>query len=243
MLWKKEGTLVQVIPVIDLMNGIVVHARKGDRAHYAPIVSSLCNDSAAPEILAALLELYPFPLLYIADLDAIQKRGHHLDLVIKLLNQHPALQIWIDAGIQSVETLAPWRHSRLRPVLGTESIPDLAAWQQLRQSCINPPVLSLDFTVDGYQGPPEILYQAQHWPQDVIVMSLPHVGSNNGPDMERLNHFRTQYPSHHFYAAGGVRHQGDLQLLNRQGIQGALVASALHNGVLSQAELHALLDV
>lgn len=233
---------MQVIPVIDLMNGIVVHARKGDRAHYAPIVSNLCSGSAAPEILATLLGLYPFPAIYIADLDAIQKRGHHHDLVIKLLEQHPSLEIWIDAGIQSAENLAFWRHPRLRPVLGTESIPDLAAWQQLQQACLNPPVLSLDFTADGYQGPFELLHSAQHWPQDVILMSLPYVGSNNGPDMDRLNHFRMQYPSHRFYAAGGVRHQADLQLLNHQGMQGALIASALHNGHLSQVELHALLD-
>lgn len=232
---------MQVIPVIDLMNGIVVHARKGDRAHYAPIASSLCNSSAAPEILAALLRLYPFPAIYIADLDAIQKCGHHLDLVMQLLSQHPALDIWIDAGIQCLENLVLWQHPRLRPVLGTESVPDLATWQQLRQACTNLPILSLDFTADGYQGPSELLHNAQHWPQDVILMSLPHVGSNDGPDMNRLNYFHTQYPSHHFYAAGGIRHLSDLQVLNHQGIQGALIASALHNGHLGQAELHTLL--
>ena len=241
MLWKKEGVLVQVIPVIDLMNGIVVHARKGDRAHYAPIASSLCSGNTAPKILAALLELYPFPAIYIADLDAIQKRGHHFDLVMKLLNQHPTLEVWIDAGIQSVENLTLWQHPCLRPVLGTESISDLAAWQQLQQACLNPPILSLDFTIDGYQGPPELLHNTQHWPQDVILMSLPYVGSNNGPDLQRLIHFRTQYPSHRFYAAGGTRHLADLHMLDKQGIQGALIASALHNGQLKQAELHNLL--
>jgi phosphoribosylformimino-5-aminoimidazole carboxamide ribotide isomerase len=206
---------VQVIPVIDLMNGAVVHARKGDRAHYQPIVSNLCHGSEASEIVQALLGLYPFPILYIADLDAIQGRGHH--------------------------RIQHWKHARLRLVLGTESIPDLATWHQLAQACTSRHILSLDFTAAGYQGPPELLHNSASWPQDVIVMSLPHVGSHNGPDMEKLTRLHARYPGHCIYAAGGIRHLGDLQLLGEKGIKGALIASALHNGSLGKSALHTLL--
>ncbi|MFL9709884.1 HisA/HisF-related TIM barrel protein [Methylobacillus sp. Pita1] len=232
---------MQVIPVIDLMNGAVVHARKGDRAHYQPIVSNLCHGSEASEIVQALLGLYPFPILYIADLDAIQGRGHHRNLIDTLLSQHPDLEIWIDAGISSVADIQHWKHARLRPVLGTESIPDLATWHQLAQACASRHILSLDFTAAGYQGPPELLHNSTSWPQDVIVMSLPHVGSHNGPDMDKLTRFHSRYPGHCIYAAGGIRHLGDLQLLGGKGIKGALIASALHNGSLDKSALRTLL--
>ncbi|NBR98589.1 MAG: histidine biosynthesis protein, partial [Betaproteobacteria bacterium] len=32
---------MQIVPVLDLRDGIVVHARRGDRASYAPLRSSL----------------------------------------------------------------------------------------------------------------------------------------------------------------------------------------------------------
>ena len=232
---------MQVIPVIDLMNGVVVHARKGDRAHYQPMVSSLCHGSAAPEIVDALLGLYPFPMLYIADLDAIQQRGHHRSLIDTLLATHPQLEIWIDAGIHTVADLALWQHARLRPVLGSESIADTHTWQQLSQACASQPILSLDFSVAGYQGPPELLHNIALWPQDVIIMSLPHVGSHQGPDTAKLQHFHDLAPAHHLYAAGGVRDLDDLQGLDQQGIKGALIASALHQGSLDSTALHSLL--
>lgn len=233
---------MQVIPVIDLMNGAVVHARKGDRAHYQPIVSNLCHGSKASEIVQALLGLYPFPILYIADLDAIQRRGHHRNLVDTLLIQHPGLEIWIDAGISSIADIQHWTHTRLRPVLGTESIPDIATWHQLAQACADRHILSLDFTAAGYQGPPELLQNTVSWPLEVIVMSLPYVGSHNGPDMEKLIHFHSQHPKHSFYAAGGIRQMADLQLLDKKNIKGALVASALHNGRLDKTALRDLLS-
>jgi len=237
----EKGVLVQVIPVIDLMNGAVVHARQGNRAHYQPIVSNLCNGSEAQEIVGALLGLYPFPALYIADLDAIQCRDDHRTLIHTLLSKHPTLEIWVDAGINSVAKVQRWQHPRLRPVLGTESIPNIATWHLLAGACEGRHILSLDFTTAGYQGPSELLQEARHWPQHVIIMSLPHVGSHAGPDMDKLTHFRALSPKHHLYAAGGIRDASDLQLLRKRGIKGALVASALHNGNLEKSMLQSIL--
>jgi phosphoribosylformimino-5-aminoimidazole carboxamide ribotide isomerase len=70
---------VKLIPVVDLLNGEVVHARKGQRSHYLPLQSSLCQGTQPETVVGALLDLYPFRTLYIADLDAIQRRGSHAD--------------------------------------------------------------------------------------------------------------------------------------------------------------------
>ncbi|SNR71265.1 phosphoribosylformimino-5-aminoimidazole carboxamide ribotide isomerase [Methylobacillus rhizosphaerae] len=229
---------MRVIPVIDLKEGLVVHARKGDRAHYMPITSHLCQGSQVEPVLDALLGLYPFPTLYIADLDAIQQRGHHLEQVQALLEQYPVLEIWIDAGIRSMHELQPWLLPRMRPVIGSETLPDIATWQELLHACNGQAILSLDFTLQGYQGPQALLEDSSLWPEHVIVMSLPHVGSQAGPDFARLDHFRQQSPTHQFYAAGGTRHLADLQTLKDKGISGALIASALHDGTITSTMLY-----
>ena len=69
---------MQAIPVIDLMGGLVVRARMGDRASYRPLRSPLSPTSDAVDVVRGLLSVYPFPTLYVADLDAIQRNGDNL---------------------------------------------------------------------------------------------------------------------------------------------------------------------
>jgi len=66
-----------IIPVLDLMNGEVVHAKHGNRHEYLPIKSVLTYSSEPLAVVQALLALYPFKQLYIADINAIQKTGSH----------------------------------------------------------------------------------------------------------------------------------------------------------------------
>ncbi len=228
---------MQIIPVIDLMHGQVVHARKGEREHYHPIQSRLSSDSQPINIVNGLRGLYPFTSLYIADLDAIQKRGQHLSVVAELQLAHPELEIWIDAGFSTVAELQPWLDLRVRPVLGSESIADMEAYLAMAQACTQQHILSLDFTQQGYQGPLPLLNTAQYWPQDVIVMSLPHVGSNLGPDLSKLQSMQQQYSAQAFYAAGGTRDVADIEVLAQLGIKGVLIASALHDGRLDAQAL------
>lgn len=228
---------MQIIPVIDLMHGQVVHAKRGERAHYQAIQSRLSSDSQPLNIVNGLRGLYPFTRLYIADLDAIQQRGDHLSTVAALQQAYPDLDIWVDAGIASMAKLQPWLALGVRPVLGSESIADLESYLALAQACQHQHILSLDFTHAGYQGPAALLQSAQYWPQDVIVMSLPHVGSNLGPDLHKLHSLQQQYPEQHFYAAGGTRDLADITDLKQLGIKGVLIASALHDGRLDSQTL------
>ncbi|MFM2065611.1 MAG: histidine biosynthesis protein [Pseudomonadota bacterium] len=47
---------MRIVPVIDLMDGHAVHARRGNRATYAPIQSALVAGSAPVDVAAALLD-------------------------------------------------------------------------------------------------------------------------------------------------------------------------------------------
>ena len=116
---------MNIIPVLDLMNGQVVHAKHGDRLNYLPIQSTLCSSSQPLAIVDAFLELYPFKKLYIADINAIQKSGNHQNIISSITQAFPNLEIYLDAGFSSTEDINIFNELKLTPVLGSESIANI----------------------------------------------------------------------------------------------------------------------
>ncbi len=82
---------MDVIPVIDLKGGQVVHARQGQRDAYQPLATPLSAGSAPRDVVAGLLRLYPFRTLYVADLDAIAGSGDHVAALEEIATLHPGL--------------------------------------------------------------------------------------------------------------------------------------------------------
>jgi phosphoribosylformimino-5-aminoimidazole carboxamide ribotide isomerase len=230
---------LQVIPVIDLKGGEVVRARMGDRASYRPIESPLSPTSDAVDVARGLLAVYPFPTLYVADLDAIQGDGDNLPALRRIRSQVPALRMWIDNGVADPAALEALIGADLgEPVIGSESQRDGALIARHRDSMRV--VLSLDFRGRAFQGPEEILAEPGLWPRRVIVMTLARVGSGAGPDLKRFAAIRSIAAGREIYAAGGVRDGGDLSALKAAGAAGALIATALHDGRIVRADLEAV---
>ncbi|MEX2523473.1 MAG: HisA/HisF-related TIM barrel protein [Gammaproteobacteria bacterium] len=225
---------MQIIPVIDILKGTVVHACRGRRDDYRPIRSRLCSGSGPEAIIAAFLELYPFPEIYIADLDAIEEKGSNDDVIGMLSERFPDVTFWIDRGSDAASCNRP----RNVPVIGTETgLSRQALTAVIRQQ--PQAVLSLDFNADGLIGDKNILKQKEDWPQCCIVMALHRVGSGEGPDMELLRSIRERAPKKSLYAAGGLRDEKDLTRLIDAGATGALLASALHNGTMTRQIIEA----
>lgn len=233
---------MNIIPVIDLMDGQAVHARQGERRSYRPVHSALSASSAPLDVVAALMELYPFTRLYIADINAIERRGQHTDTIRAIRATHPALELWLDCGVRRAVDVSDWQRRGVHCVIGSESVADLAGYLELREAAGDSGLLSLDFDRDdAFRGPPELLQEAALWPERVIVMTLARVGSLQGPDLSRLDALRGRGVRQR-YAAGGVRQAADLRLLADAGVDGVLVASALHSGALTAADLAACAD-
>lgn len=228
----QSGQLLEIIPVIDLLNQQVVHAKRGEREHYRPIRSSLCDSCAPLDIVKAMRELYPFGQLYIADLDAIQQRGGHHDAIAHLRQAYPELRIWLDAGIRNITDLAAWDSLDVDWVIGSESLADMPTYLSLKETLGQRMLLSLDYGQEGFRGPSELLQHSHLWPERVIAMTLARVGSGEGPDIAKLTEIINLRPTGRHYAAGGVRHRADLEILANAGVTGALVASAIHDGSL-----------
>jgi phosphoribosylformimino-5-aminoimidazole carboxamide ribotide isomerase len=74
--------------------------------------------------------------------------------------------------------------------------------------------------------------------QRMIVLDLARVGVGEGTGTAALcRRIRELAPSCHLVAGGGIRGLADLRELVGAGCDGALVATALHDGRLSQADI------
>jgi phosphoribosylformimino-5-aminoimidazole carboxamide ribotide isomerase len=228
-----------VIPVIDLKGGAVVHARGGARETYRPIETPLgpANDPIA--IARALIGITQSPMLYVADLDAIENCGDHFQICRDLADVLPTTQLWIDAGFSTVADCAFWLPLGATLVVGSESLGAVETWHSFRTNFGQSLILSLDFGADGFRGPGSLLAEAAAWPERIIAMSLPNVGAGRGPDLERLTATIGSAGPRAVYAAGGVRSIGDLDAIAAAGASGALVATALHRGAIGQKEIAA----
>lgn len=225
---------MQIIPVIDLKDGSVVYAQRGDRDRYQPIhLHSILSDRSDLEtVMDGFLKLQPFKRFYIADLNAITGSGHHRPLIDSLLVTYPDIEFLIDNGSQLSHLSAARPNQKW--IVGTES-QQSPAYRTERAY-----ILSLDYKDQKPAGHCSWFEQSHFWPESVIVMTLSRVGSNSGPDLEKLTELRCLHPEKQFIAAGGIRHVSDLEDLKHRGINAALVATALHNGTIGSEQLENL---
>jgi phosphoribosylformimino-5-aminoimidazole carboxamide ribotide isomerase len=216
---------LELIPVLDLMGGVVVHARRGQRAAYRPIETPLCAGSNPLDIAAALLDLAPFHTLYVADLDAIRGTGEHGSTIARIAARFPGIEIWVDAGSARPGGC---------PVIGTETLADMVA---AKAALADGAILSLDHDAAGPMGPAELHATPALWPSRVIAMSLARVGADEGPDFARLEEIQGKAGHRNVYVAGGVRGGDDLERLTAMGTTGVLLASALHDGRIGREQM------
>lgn len=228
-----------IIPVIDLKDGQIVHARGGKRAEYGPIETPLGSAENPIGMARALLAITESPALYVADLDAIAGVGNHFDLCRDLADALPATSLWIDAGFSNVTDCAFWLPLGATLVIGSESLPDIDNWRELHATFGESLALSLDFAAKELRGPTELLSEPTAWPHRIIAMSLDRVGTERGPDVEHLKAVVDAAGTRAVYGAGGVRAIGDLEAIAAAGASGALLATALHTGAIAQNEIAA----
>jgi phosphoribosylformimino-5-aminoimidazole carboxamide ribotide isomerase len=233
---------MKIIPVIDLKAGAVVHARRGARDAYRPVVSELCAGSQPLDVIAGFLAVHPFDTLYIADLDAIQRHGDNGTVLTEIRRAFPQLTLWVDSGLGDVAACRAWLDRDLGVlVLGSEALADTTTLHQLRAPAKpGSLVLSLDFRGERFLGPPELLEHSEDWPERIIVMTLSRVGSGAGPDLVLLEDFIRRAPGRQIFAAGGVRGGEDLLELAGRRLGGVLIATALHDRRIGRAEIAAV---
>jgi len=232
---------MDLISVIDVRHGTAVHARQGRRADYRPLATPLAKGSDPIAVALGLRSLFAFSRLYVADLDGIEGRQRNAVLPGRLAAALPGVDLWLDDGTPAREAASRvCTAAGPTVVVGSEGLKGAEEVAALRALPKDRYVLSLDFRGDGFDGPPAVLEDAAHWPDRVIVMTLGRVGSGEGPDFKRVADIAARAGARAVYAAGGVRHAGDVEALRVAGAAGVLLASALHSGAMTAGDLQAI---
>jgi len=230
---------------MDLLDGQVVHAIKGERKHYQPVKSVLCDMADPLAVARAFRDRLGLNEIYIADLDAIQdSRQTNNREVIAVLARRERLNIILDAGVSDVENSRKWLELGIRKVvIGAET---LRAADALRSIPVRIERDRLVFSLDCRAGkvfsqcfalaamlPMELLkhLQSAGW-QEVILLDLGRVGSGEGADRALAAEARARFPGLSLLVGGGIANPDELIELESLGIAGVLVASALHRGII-----------
>ncbi|MFM7161974.1 MAG: HisA/HisF-related TIM barrel protein [Planctomycetaceae bacterium] len=239
---------MQVIPVLDLLGGVVVRGVAGQRDSYRPIVSQLVDGSEPLAVARALSRGLGLQRLYVADLDAIVHGRPQWDLYATLAREVDGLLI--DAGVSSVElAVRVATGTKTQVVVGLESCPSPAVLAQIVAAL---PAQQVVFSLDLLRGEP--LTPGVGWrgltPLEMaqaaagagvgglIVLDLAQVGVGAGLSTAALcQQIRGTLPQLPLITGGGVRGPHDLATVEQWGVAGVLVASALHDRQLTAADL------
>jgi phosphoribosylformimino-5-aminoimidazole carboxamide ribotide isomerase len=71
----------------------------------------------------------------------------------------------------------------------------------------------------------------------LVVLDLARIGTGCGADLVLIEALRKGFPEGRLLAGGGVRTRRDLDRMRDAGCDGALVASAIHAGTITAADL------
>jgi phosphoribosylformimino-5-aminoimidazole carboxamide ribotide isomerase len=251
-----EGALpMRVIGVLDLMDGLAVHARAtaGGRGAYRP-VRAVAGVTIAPGDAIALARAYLERLgvreLYAADLDAI--RGGAPQRVLTAGVARLGAPLWLDAGVRNAaEARDALASGASRVIVGLETLPSFGALADICRAVGGERVaFSLDLRDGAPVGGDEVIATgasvsalaanaADAGAGAVIVLDLACVGTGAGVDLALMRRVRATVPHLALFAGGGVGGPDDLARLADAGCDGALVATALHDGRLGAREVAA----
>ena len=241
-------TIMRVIPVLDLKGGVAVHAVRGQRQAYAPVQSVLAP-SADPVVLArAFADRLGARACYVADLDAITGTGDHIPVIGELARL--GLEVWLDSGTATAaDAERAHRAGAARVIVGTETLRDPGELGAMARALGAPAPLVVSVDLRGGRllgGSPDVSALAPGAIASIavdagietfIALDLAQVGSGEGPRLEAARALRRGSPRAQVLIGGGVRDHADLAALAAEGFAGALIATALHRGVITSLQV------
>lgn len=238
---------MKVIPVIDVLNEVVVHAVRGRRNEYKT-VKSVLTSSVEPVEVAQTFKALGFRELYLADLDAIMGRQQPNIRLYECITEATGLKLMVDAGITESSSAKKILNSQVaKIVIGTETLKSKKFVQEaIRRFGAEKLVVSLDLmqnkvlTQPCFDGCTDALGVLGEFEAlgilEFIVLDLARVGSGEGVNVEFLK-LALKNSRSSVYVGGGIRNLDDLAILRKIGVSGVLLATALHSGKISISDL------
>lgn len=248
---------MQIIPVLDVAHGVTVHAQAGDRTRYGPLKSDLTpgQDGDAVALLRAFHAELGVHECYVADLDAIQGGAVQRTLIRQLAEFHTGFAgaLLVDAGTnQPGGALEVLSCGASEVVVGLETLHAFADLVSIVR-IVGPArvVFSLDLRLgnpilhpamqDASGVVPDAMTLATQATEagvsTILLLDLGRIGTGCGVDLGLVEALRRRFAGVRLLAGGGVLTRRDLDRMRDAGCDGALIASAIHSGRVTAADL------
>ncbi len=227
----------EIIPVMDIMKGEVVHGIAGKRNEYRPIKSRIVESAAPIDVAEAFTRVFGVDRIYIADLDAIRGIGDNFSVVTDIADS-TGLKILLDGGAGNEGDIDRLLQTGIQSaIVATETLASREALIKIQQIHGKSVVGSLDLmngktlsACKEFSGTDPLTMARileAHGIRNLIVLELSLVGTGKGPIHDGLRQICSNSSSE-IIAGGGVRNCDDLHELYEIGVGAALVATALH---------------
>jgi len=251
----------RIIPVLDLKDGLVVRGVRGERDGYLPVKSRLASSAEFTDILKAFYQAFRLREFYIADLDALMSGRRKNQLALLSAREKiniPQLSLMVDAGIcNATGADEVYQAGVEKVIIGTETLPSFEVLSEIINAVAGPNCLVVSIDTKNRQvlspspeiaglKPAEVIREIRRTGiREFILLQLARVGTGEGLDkpliqdcLNVLKDIDGDYAS--LLVGGGVSGYEDLRWLADNGLEGALVASVLHDGRLDPDKIREL---
>ncbi len=223
--------MTELIPVLDLMSGIAVSGKSGQRDTYKPLHTVYC-ETPDPVEIAISLKRRGFKRIYVADLDAIEGRGSNLEIVQKINHVLPVMMDW---GVKDLKSFAFALEFADKIIIATET---LKHWSDIGEIFDKYPKGRIVVSVDVKDGQilsedPSLTFTEvkskleKLGPEEIILLDISGVGTLKGFNLDLLDEFSGMEDS--LILGGGITPE-EIKNLNDRGITKFLMGTALHSG-------------
>lgn len=217
---------MEIIPVLDVMNGRAVSGKSGEREKYRELKTIFASSSNPLKIARNL----PYEKLYVADLDGIMRGKPDLELLKKLSE---IKRLLVDAGIRNYGDVERISGINSEIIIGTETLQNLETLKEALKKFGKRIIVSIDIKNDKVlsQILPSSLAESSEILRKLgarrfIFLDISSVGTLRGFKLDFIKNCGEE-----IFVGGGIRKE-DLKKLEKIGVSGALVGTALHKGLI-----------
>lgn len=224
--------MLEIIPVLDLMNSIAVSGKSGNRETYTPL-ETIYASSANPLEIAKSLKMNNAKEMYIADLDFIERNGKHNIFEIKEVNT--VLPVILDVGVDNLKTFEFLLEFAYKIIVATETLDSIEELYKIFEKYPKERIVvsvdvkngelyskNMDISLDEFK---DVLNEIK--PNEIILLDISSVGTGEGYNKDLLNKFEEFKDQ--IILGGGIK-KDEIEELNELGIKKALIGTAFHNG-------------
>ena len=227
--------MLEIIPVIDLMNSVAVSGKSGNRSTYTPL-QTIYASSSDPMEIATSLKRANAKEMYIADLDLIERNGNHNIYQIREVNT--VLPVIVDVGVDNLETFEFMLDFAYKIIVATETLESIEELEKIFAKYPKERIIvsvdvkdnellckNMDMDLERFK---EVLRKID--PNEIILLDISSVGTEGGYNKELLDSFAEFKDK--IILGGGIT-KDEIEAISNLGIKKALVGTALHKGEIS----------